>query len=120
MRELATAAGAPYPGTEIYSSHLRYAALILGGREHVQVRFPATRRPPWCIWDHAGAQLIYTESGAGRVTDLRGAPVDFGRGRALAGNYGLIAADECVHAKLLALVTDMMEADGETWSPIEV
>ena len=119
VRELADLAGAPYPGTEIYSSHMRYAALILGGREHVQVRFPASRRPPWCIWDHVGAQLIYTESGAGKITDLRGKPVDFGTGRDLVGNWGLIAADESVHGEILGLVTQMLERDGDAWTPVE-
>lgn len=118
VHELAEAAGAGYPGTEIYSSHMRYAALILGGREHVQVRFPATRRPPWCLWDHVGAQLIYTESGAGKITDLYGRPVDFGTGRDLVGNYGLIAADESIHGKILELVTEMLEKDGNV-SPSE-
>ncbi|KAK1757114.1 carbohydrate phosphatase [Echria macrotheca] len=118
VRELADLAGAPYPGTEIYSSHMRYAALILGSRRHVQVRFPASRRPPWCLWDHAGAQLIYTESGAGKITDLRGRPVDFGTGRDLAGTYGLIAADESIHGKILELVTDMLDKAGDR-SPVE-
>ena len=118
VRELADLAGAPYPGTEIYSSHMRYAALILGGRSHVQVRFPASRRPPWCLWDHAGAQLIYTESGPGRITDLRGRPIDFGTGRDLTGTYGLIAADESVHGEILSLVTEMLERDGDR-SPVE-
>ncbi|KAK4445616.1 carbohydrate phosphatase [Podospora aff. communis PSN243] len=118
VRELADAAGAGYPGTEIYSSHMRYAALILGGREHVQVRFPASRRPPWCIWDHVGAQLIYTESGAGKITDLRGRPIDFGTGRDMMGNYGLLAADESVHGRILELVTEMLERDGDI-TPVE-
>ncbi|KAK0611727.1 hypothetical protein B0T14DRAFT_500767 [Immersiella caudata] len=118
VRELAEVAGAAYPGTEIYSSHMRYAALILGGRAHVQVRFPASRRPPWCIWDHVGAQLIYTESGGGKITDLRGRPVDFGTGRDMMGNYGLIAADESVHGRILELVTEMLERTGDI-SPVE-
>ncbi|KAK5662372.1 hypothetical protein OQA88_8282 [Cercophora sp. LCS_1] len=118
VEELAGFAGAQYPGTEMYSSHMRYAASILGGKECVQVRFPASRRPPWCLWDHAGSQLIYTESG-GKITDLRGRKFDFGRGRDLAGNYGMIAADESVHGEILELVTAMLERDGEVPTPIE-
>ncbi|KAK3346965.1 hypothetical protein B0T25DRAFT_521267 [Lasiosphaeria hispida] len=111
VHKLAETAGAPYPGTEIFSSHMRYAALILGGREHVQVRFPAARQPRWCIWDHAGAQLIYTESGAGKITDLHGRLIDFGKGRDLSGSYGIVAADESVHGKILELATRMLETD---------
>lgn len=118
VEELAGFAGAQYPGTEMYSSHMRYAASILGGKECVQVRFPASRRPPWCLWDHAGSQLIYTESG-GKITDLRGRKFDFGRGRDLVGNYGMIAADESVHGQILELVTAMLERDGEVPTPVE-
>ncbi|KAK3376412.1 hypothetical protein B0T24DRAFT_218899 [Lasiosphaeria ovina] len=110
-RQLAEACGAPYPGTEVYSSHMRYAALVLGGREHVQVRVPKTRDAAWCIWDHAGSQLIYTESGGGRVTDLLGKDIDFGSGRELTRNWGLITADYTVHGKIFELVTDMLKAD---------
>ena len=42
------------------------------------------------IWDHAAA-LVVTAAG-GRVTDFTGAPLCFGRGRALAGNVGVVAS----------------------------
>ncbi|KAK3313224.1 hypothetical protein B0H66DRAFT_388486 [Apodospora peruviana] len=109
VRQLADAAGVAYPGTELYSSHMRYVALIFGGRGAVQVRVPNSRHSANCIWDHAGAQLIYTESGRGKVTDLNGKPVDFGTGRKLSGNYGIITADESVHGKVLELVRDMLD-----------
>lgn len=115
VREIATACGAAStPFTELYSSHVRYVALILGGREAVQVRFPrhSSKHPAtMCIWDHAGAQLIYTESrnGKGKVTDLHGKEIDFGRGRKLAGNWGIVTADESVHGRILELVGGMLE-----------
>ncbi|KAK0630494.1 inositol monophosphatase family protein [Bombardia bombarda] len=102
-RQLADEVGVAYPGTQLYSSHMRYVALILGGRGHVQVRFPKAGQTSY-IWDHAGAQLIYTETGMGKVTDLYGEEIDFGRGRQLDGNWGVIAADESVHGKILDLV----------------
>ncbi|KAK3386162.1 hypothetical protein B0H63DRAFT_192567 [Podospora didyma] len=111
VRQLAEAAGASYPGTEVYSSHMRYAALVLGGREHVQVRVPKKRDAAWCIWDHAGSQLIYTESGGGKITDLFGKTIDFGSGRELTRNWGLITADGSVHARVQELVSDMLKAD---------
>ncbi|KAK4173341.1 hypothetical protein QBC36DRAFT_194869 [Triangularia setosa] len=97
--------------TEIYSSHMRYAAMVLGGREFVQVRFPQKAKgeaAPWCLWDHAGSQLIYSESGAGKVTDLEGRPIDFGTGRKLTNNWGLITADESVHGKILELASEVL------------
>lgn len=109
VRELAKITRAEYPGTEIYSSHMRYAAMALGGREFVQVRVPNVPIAKWSIWDHAGSQLIYTESGAGKVTDLAGNPIDFTTGRTLSKSLGLITADESIHGKILELVTKMQQ-----------
>ena len=41
------------------------------------------------IWDHVAA-LVVTAAG-GRVTDFDGAPLDFGRGRSLEANRGVLA-----------------------------
>ncbi|KAL2258471.1 hypothetical protein VTK26DRAFT_8213 [Humicola hyalothermophila] len=107
VKQLATVTGARYPGTDLYSSHMRYAAMALGSREFVQVRVPNTPEAKWSIWDHAGSQLIYTESGAGKVTDLRGNPIDFTTGRRLTRSWGLITADESIHRTIVDLVADM-------------
>ncbi|KAL2186570.1 carbohydrate phosphatase [Thermothelomyces heterothallicus CBS 203.75] len=111
VRELARLAGASYRGTNLYSSHVRYAAVVLGGREFVQLRWPKPEKGPWSIWDHAGSQLIYTESGAGKVTDLYGKPIDFTAGSKLSNNRGLITADESIHDQILALVDRMRNAE---------
>lgn len=112
VRELARLTGASYVGgTNLYSSHMRYAAMALGGREFVQLRWPRPEKGPWSIWDHAGSQLIYTESGAGKVTDLYGKPIDFSAGSKLSNNYGLITADESIHDQILALVDRMRNSD---------
>ncbi|KAK4225200.1 hypothetical protein QBC38DRAFT_483517 [Podospora fimiseda] len=108
VHELALKAGAKYPGTEVYSSHMRYAAMVLGGREYVQARIPYNKGAAWCLWDHAGSQLIYKESGTGKVTDLYGKEIYFGTGRKLTGNWGLITADESVHGKVQGLVTELL------------
>ena len=109
VARVATLAGVPnyhFPGTELYSSHMRYVAMILGGRAHVQVRIPKPMTKITYIWDHAGAQLIYTEatSGKGKVTDLWGRRIDYGQGRTLGGNWGVVTADEEVHGRLLEIV----------------
>ncbi|KAK4238608.1 hypothetical protein C8A03DRAFT_14936 [Achaetomium macrosporum] len=114
VRDLAAITGAVYPAqTELYSSHMRYAAMALGGREFVQLRWPKPGKGPWSIWDHAGSQLIYTESGAGKVTDLAGKPIDFTTGKKLSKSWGLITADESIHGKVLALVDGMLAADAK-------
>ncbi|PFH58257.1 hypothetical protein XA68_13974 [Ophiocordyceps unilateralis] len=105
MRRLAAALGAPFPGTDVWSSHVRYAALVIGGG-HVLVRIASSPEEKSCIWDHAGAQLIYTEVG-GRVTDLDGKAIDFTAGRHLSRNRGLVAAQADIHDKMLSLVQDL-------------
>ncbi|RDA83288.1 hypothetical protein CP532_3707, partial [Ophiocordyceps camponoti-leonardi (nom. inval.)] len=105
MRRLAASLGAPFPGTDVWSSHVRYAALAIGGG-HVLVRIPSSPEDSSCIWDHAGAQLIFTELG-GRVTDLDGKAIDFTAGRHLSRNRGLVAAQADIHDKLLSLVQDL-------------
>jgi 3'(2'), 5'-bisphosphate nucleotidase len=42
------------------------------------------------IWDHAAGSIIVQEAG-GQVTDMHGKPLDWTRGRKLAGNQGVIA-----------------------------
>ncbi|RCI15535.1 hypothetical protein L249_3578 [Ophiocordyceps polyrhachis-furcata BCC 54312] len=105
MRRLAASLGAPFPGTDVWSSHVRYAALAIGGG-HVLVRIPSSPEDSSCIWDHAGAQLIFTEIG-GRVTDLDGKAIDFTAGRYLSRNRGLVAAQADIHDKVLSLVQDL-------------
>jgi 3'(2'), 5'-bisphosphate nucleotidase len=98
--------GAVYPGTEIWSSHMRYASLIVGGAD-VQVRIPANQNKANYVWDHAGAQLIFTEIG-GKITDVRGKAIDFGAGRQMKNNWGIVAAKEGIHDRILKVVTEIL------------
>ena len=112
VKALAGVIGAAYPApTELYSSHMRYASMVLGGREFVQLRWPKPGKGPWSIWDHAGSQLIYAESGAGKVTDLDGNPIDFTTGNKLSRSWGVITADESIHDKILELVRELRAAE---------
>jgi 3'(2'), 5'-bisphosphate nucleotidase len=58
------------------------------------------------IWDHAAGWLIAREAGA-NVTDIRGAELDFGRGRGLEANLGVIAAEPGLHARLIRAIADL-------------
>lgn len=106
VQRLAARLGAPFPGTDVWSSHVRYAALVVGGGD-VLMRVPSRPGAASCIWDHAGAQLIFRELG-GVVTDLDGRPIDFSAGRCLSRNRGLLAARRGVHAAVLALARELM------------
>lgn len=101
------------PNTDILSLHIRYAALVVGGCD-VHFCVPASPKVKMHIWDHAGSQLIFTELG-GKVTDLDGKDIDFGAGRGLNRNRGLIAARGKVHKPLLTAMRRilMLEENGE-------
>ncbi|KAJ3480433.1 hypothetical protein NLJ89_g12279 [Agrocybe chaxingu] len=64
------------------------------------------------IWDHAPGQVLVEEAG-GIVTDSRGEPLNFGLGRTLGENYGVIAAGKEVHAKVLAAVQMALKEEKE-------
>ena len=108
-KKLAELMGARYPGTDIWSSHVRYAALILGGGE-VWLRIPTHAEAVFYIWDNAGAQLIFTELG-GKVTDLDGKETDFGAGRELKRNRGMVAAREGVYEEVFTRITKLMKEE---------
>ncbi|KAG9312595.1 hypothetical protein JVU11DRAFT_6992 [Chiua virens] len=63
------------------------------------------------IWDHASGSLLVQECG-GVITDSRGKLLDFGLGRTLGENYGVIAAGKDVHAQVLAAVQQAL-AEGK-------
>ena len=53
--------------------------------------------------DHATGSLLVEEAG-GIITDYRGRPLDFGLGRTLGTNYGVVAARKEVHAQVIEAV----------------
>ena len=55
------------------------------------------------VWDHAAGVLLFQEAG-GVVTDGAGAPLDFGQGRLLHIQTGIVAAPAHLHAPLLKAV----------------
>lgn len=111
VRRIAEKVGATYPGTEVWSSHMRYVALIVGGAD-IQVRIPLKKNVTTSVWDHAGSQLIFTEVG-GKITDLDGKKIDFGAGRKLGNNWGIIAAREGIHSIILKVANETIKEDQE-------
>lgn len=63
------------------------------------------------IWDHAAGALLVEEAG-GRVSDIAGRPLDFGRGRTLAANKGVIACQAGLHPVLVKAVAQALEEEG--------
>lgn len=99
VAKLASQFGAVFPNTEIWSAHVRYAALALGCGD-VQILVPANPASKIWIWDHAGGMLLFTEVG-GKITDLDGKEIDLCAGRALSRNRGVVMANGAVHETVL-------------------
>jgi 3'(2'), 5'-bisphosphate nucleotidase len=80
-------------------SQAKYAVIATGEAE-LYLRAPTKPgRSEW-IWDHAAGAICVEEAG-GVVTDLDGAPLDFGRGRTLSANRGVVADNGHLHEKVL-------------------
>jgi 3'(2'), 5'-bisphosphate nucleotidase len=80
-------------------SQAKYAVVAHGDAE-IYLRLPSGRRIVENVWDHAAGSLLVEEAG-GRVTDINGAPLDFGLGRRLTGNRGVIATNGLLHDRVL-------------------
>ncbi|TVY34552.1 3'(2'),5'-bisphosphate nucleotidase [Lachnellula subtilissima] len=104
--KLAKSLGISFPGTDLYSSQMRYIALAVGGGD-INVTIPKKRDKISWVWDHAGGHLILKESG-GLVTDLNGKEFDFGAGRYLGENYGRIVAPMKIRKEIMATVVQFL------------
>jgi 3'(2'), 5'-bisphosphate nucleotidase len=89
------------PGLGI-DSQAKYVMLAAGDGE-LMVRLLNPSQPDYQerIWDHAAGQVILEEAG-GIVSDLKGYPLDYSRGRTLAANQGVLAcSSQSLHQKAL-------------------
>ncbi|KAJ5090520.1 3(2)-5-bisphosphate nucleotidase [Penicillium argentinense] len=94
----------PWPNSvDLWSAQMRYVAIAVGGGCNSFVKVPKSEAYRSKIWDHAGGMLLVQELGV-KVTDLEGRDVDTGRGRTLAGCYGMVVAPEAVHTRVLEAV----------------
>jgi 3'(2'), 5'-bisphosphate nucleotidase len=101
-RAVASLVGGTWLDSAIWAAQMRYIA-VASGCTDVLMRFFADRNRKSQIYDHAGGHLVVTEAG-GKVTDLGGKDIDFTVGRRLVANYGFIAAEPEIHAKVLDAV----------------
>ncbi|MHC4101721.1 MAG: 3'(2'),5'-bisphosphate nucleotidase [Planctomycetota bacterium] len=83
-------------------SQCKYA-IVARGQADAYLRMPTRKDYVEKIWDHAAGMLIATEAGA-VVSDITGAPLDFGHGRRLETNRGVICAAAGVHGKIIETV----------------
>ncbi|OAQ69810.1 aminopeptidase [Pochonia chlamydosporia 170] len=104
--------GAAFPGCDLVPWVLRWATLALGlGNTTVWVY---KRRDRFAkVWDHAGAMLLFEETG-GKITDVLGRPIDLTAGRKMSANFGFVAAPEHLHARVLETVHQVLKEQGHT------
>jgi 3'(2'), 5'-bisphosphate nucleotidase len=87
---LRSLAGSSTPEFVRMHSGAKYAVLA-SGQGDLLFRLPRKKRYEEKIWDHAPGVVLVEEAGA-VVSDVFGRPLDFSRGRTLAGNTGLVVA----------------------------
>lgn len=93
-------------------SQAKYCALARG-EGGAYLRMPVGSGYQEKIWDHASGALLVEEAG-GIITDSRGIPLDFGLGRTLGENYGVVAARSDVHARVIDAIRKAKAEQGET------
>jgi 3'(2'), 5'-bisphosphate nucleotidase len=83
-------------------SQVKYAVLAQGDAE-VYLRLPKADMPDYRekIWDHAAGVIVVEEAG-GMVTDMDGNSLDFGQGKSLKNNRGIIGTNGQFHDMVLA------------------
>lgn len=90
-------------------SQAKYCALSRGDGG-IYLRLPGTSGYVEKIWDHAPGSLLVEEAG-GVITDVRGIPLNFGLGRELRENYGVVAAGKAAHGKIIEVVKQVLEEE---------
>jgi 3'(2'), 5'-bisphosphate nucleotidase len=74
--------------------------VVARGEASVYLRVPTRAHPVENIWDHAPGAIVVEEAG-GRVTDARGAPLQWG---ALDRNEGILATNGALHDAVIEAV----------------
>lgn len=80
-------------------SQCKYA-VVARGQADVYLRLPTRKGYVERIWDHASGALIAREAGC-TVSDIMGAPLDFGQGRGLEKNRGIVVAPPALHPRVI-------------------
>lgn len=83
-------------------SQCKYAAVARGDAS-IYLRLPTRADYEERIWDHAAGWMVIHEAG-GEVTDVDGRPLDFGLGRTLRANRGVVATNGRIHDAVIAAV----------------
>ena len=80
--------------------------VVARGQADVYLRLPAKKGYVERIWDHAAGAIIAREAGC-VVTDMLGRELDFGCGRGLEMNTGVVVAPPELHGRIIAEIGKM-------------
>ncbi|MGD8760297.1 MAG: 3'(2'),5'-bisphosphate nucleotidase [Anaerolineales bacterium] len=85
------------PSPVLMDSQAKYAVMAGGGADLLYRLLPS-QQPQYreSIWDQAAGSIVLEEAG-GKITDLRGRPLDFDSGRTLRHNLGVVASNGLLH-----------------------
>ncbi|EER41463.1 3',5'-bisphosphate nucleotidase [Histoplasma capsulatum H143] len=83
-------------------SQAKYCSIARGTGD-IYLRLPVRKDYQEKIWDHAAGDLLVREAG-GMVTDIHGKRLDFGKGRTLVMNTGVIASPNAIHNQVIDAV----------------
>ena len=89
-------------------SQCKYA-VVARGQADVYLRLPAKRGYVERIWDHAAGAIIAREAGC-IVSDMHGRELDFGCGRGLDADVGVVVAPPGLHGRIIKAIAAMYEA----------
>ncbi|KAF9530735.1 3,5-bisphosphate nucleotidase HAL2 [Crepidotus variabilis] len=89
-------------------SQAKYGSLARSGG--IYMRMPTGAGYKEKIWDHAPGSIIIEEAG-GVVSDSRGEPLNFGLGRTLGDNFGVIACGKDTHSGVLTAVQQALQEE---------
>jgi len=100
-------------GPNRMDSQAKYCVLSRGGEGNVYLRIPVSgKNYKEKIWDHASGSLLVTEAG-GTVSDSEGRPLDFGKGRTLGENFGIVATSADIHPSVIEAIRKVREEEKE-------
>ena len=83
-------------------SQVKYLALAAGDGDLI-IRLPRLGGRRENTWDHAAGALLVEQAG-GRATDLNGDRLDFGAGRQMVRNLGIVASNGRLHGAALVAI----------------
>lgn len=99
--QIAKSLGITKPSVRM-DSQAKYCSIARGDGD-IYLRLPVSATYEEKIWDHAAGNVLIREAG-GVVTDMFGNKLDFGVGRTLKNNKGVVAASKNIHAQVLEAV----------------